>query len=175
MGKVKSMPIVVLVTTPNREVAEKIARKLVETRLAACINIVDGIKSMYWWKGRIEEDNEVLMIIKTRLDIFNDLVEEVKRNHVYEVPEVIALPVIIGYRDYINWLEKRVYNGAFHHVVPFCLGFSRLVGSSPTFTWYLLSTSSYILDPRPLYLSEQILERGQALQECCSLKTLIFP
>jgi len=106
MGKVKSMPIVVLVTTPNREVAEKIARKLVETRLAACINIVDGIKSMYWWKGRIEEDNEVLMIIKTRLDIFNDLVEEVKRNHVYEVPEVIALPVIIGYRDYINWLEE---------------------------------------------------------------------
>ena len=106
MDKVKSMPIVVLVTTPNREVAEKIARKLVETRLAACINIVDGIKSMYWWKGRIEEDNEVLMIIKTRLDIFNDLVEEVKRNHVYEVPEVIALPVIIGYRDYINWLEE---------------------------------------------------------------------
>lgn len=106
MGKVKSAPIVVLVTTPNREVAERIARKLVETRLAACINIIDSIKSMYWWKGRIEEDNEVLMIIKTRLDVFNDLVEEVKKNHVYEVPEVIALPVIIGYRDYINWLEK---------------------------------------------------------------------
>jgi len=106
MGKVKSVPIVVLVTTPNREVAERIARKLVETRLAACINIIDSIKSMYWWKGRIEEDNEVLMIIKTRLDVFNDLVEEVKKNHVYEVPEVIALPVIIGYRDYINWLEK---------------------------------------------------------------------
>ena len=106
MGKVKSVPIVVLVTTPNREVAERIARKLVETRLAACINIIDSIKSMYWWKGRIEEDNEVLMIIKTRLDVFNDLVEEVKKNHVYEVPEVIALPVIIGYRDYIDWLEK---------------------------------------------------------------------
>ena len=106
MGKVKSAPIVVLVTTPNREVAESIARRLVEARLAACINIVDGIKSMYWWKGRIEEGNEVLMIIKTRLDLFNELVEKVKKNHVYEVPEVIALPVIIGYRDYINWLEE---------------------------------------------------------------------
>ncbi len=106
MGKVRSAPIVVLVTTPNREVAERIARRLVEARLAACINIVDGIKSTYWWKGKIEEDNEVLMIIKTRLDLFNELVEEVKKNHVYEVPEVIALPIIIGYRDYIDWLEE---------------------------------------------------------------------
>ena len=106
MGKVRSAPIVVLVTTPNREVAERIARRLVEARLAACINIVDGTKSMYWWKGKIEEDNEVLMIIKTRLDLFNELVEEVKKNHVYEVPEVIALPIIIGYRDYIDWLEE---------------------------------------------------------------------
>jgi len=106
MGKVRSAPIVVLVTTPNREVAERIARRLVEARLAACINIVGGIKSTYWWKGKIEEDNEVLMIIKTRLDLFNELVEEVKKNHVYEVPEVIALPIIIGYRDYIDWLEE---------------------------------------------------------------------
>ncbi len=106
MANVKSSPIVVFVTTPSKEVAEKLARILVEKRLAACINIVDGLKSIYWWKNKIEEDSEALMIIKTRLDLFNELVDEVKRNHPYTVPEVIALPIISGNKDYIEWLEE---------------------------------------------------------------------
>ncbi len=106
MVGVKSSPIVVLITTPGKDVAEKLARILVEKRLAACVNVVDGLKSIYWWKGKIEEDNEALMIVKTRLDLFNELVSEVKKHHPYTVPEVIALPIISGNKDYIEWLEE---------------------------------------------------------------------
>ncbi len=105
------LPLVVLVTVPNREVAEKIAKALVEARLAACVNIVDELKSIYWWQGKIEEDNELLLIIKTRMEVFEELVLKIRELHPYTVPEIIGLPIIAGSKDYIDWLKNEVKRG----------------------------------------------------------------
>ncbi len=99
--------LVVLVTAP-RDKAREIARRLVEERLAACVNIVDEVHSIYWWQGRVEEDKESLLIVKTRADALQALVEGVRRIHPYQVPEVIALPIIAGLEDYLDWLENEV-------------------------------------------------------------------
>lgn len=102
------LPMVVFVTVPNREIAEKIAKALIESRLAACVNIIDGLKSIYWWKGKIEEDDELLLIIKTRIEVFEELVLKIKELHPYTVPEIIGLPIIAGSKDYIDWLRNEV-------------------------------------------------------------------
>ncbi len=102
------LPMVVFVTVPNKETAEKIAKALVEARLAACVNIVDGLKSIYWWKEKIEEDNELLLIIKTRIEVFEELVLKIKELHPYTVPEIIGLPIIAGSKDYVDWLKNEV-------------------------------------------------------------------
>ncbi len=99
--------VVVFVTAP-KEKASEIARHLVEKRLAACVNIVGEVESIYWWQGRVEEDKESLLIIKTRLDALQRLMEEVRRIHPYQVPEVIAIPIIAGLEDYLEWLENEV-------------------------------------------------------------------
>ncbi len=100
--------IVVLVMTPSREEAEKIARRLLEEKLAACINIVGDVKSLFWWQGRIDEASEALMIIKTRLDLLEKLIETVRKLHSYTVPEIIALPIIAGHADYLKWIDESV-------------------------------------------------------------------
>ena len=105
------LPLVVFVTVPNKETAEKIARSLIEARLAACVNIVDGLKSVYWWQGKIEEDNELLLIIKTRIEVFEELVLKIRELHPYSVPEIIGLPIIAGSKDYIDWLRNEVRRG----------------------------------------------------------------
>lgn len=98
--------IVVYVTTTNEEEAVKIARALIEERLCACVNITKGIRSIYHWQGKVEDDSETLMIIKTRKSIFNILVDRVKSLHSYTVPEIIALPIIDGSEDYLKWLSE---------------------------------------------------------------------
>jgi periplasmic divalent cation tolerance protein len=98
--------IVVYITAPNEEEAAKIAKALVEERLAGCINIVRGIRSIYSWQGRIEDDSEVLMIAKTQRHLFESLKKRVKELHSYTVPEIIAMPVIEGSEDYLNWLKE---------------------------------------------------------------------
>ncbi len=105
------LPLVVFVTVPNKETAEKIAKSLIEARLAACVNIVDGLKSVYWWQGKIEEDNELLLIIKTRIEVFEELVLKIRELHPYSVPEIIGLPIIAGSKDYIDWLRNEVRRG----------------------------------------------------------------
>ncbi len=100
--------IVVLVTTSSREEAEKIAQALIKERLAACINIIDGIKSIYWWKGKIEESKEALMIIKSKINVLGHLIKCVKELHSYTVPEIIALPIISGNSDYLKWIDENV-------------------------------------------------------------------
>jgi len=100
--------ITVLVTASRREEAEKIARKLLDERVAACINIVEGVRSLFWWQGKIDEASEVLMIIKTRLDLFEKVIEYVKMLHSYTVPEVIALPIIAGNAEYLKWIDEVV-------------------------------------------------------------------
>jgi len=98
--------IVVLITAPGEEPAVAIARALVETRLAACANLIRGVRSIYSWKGNIEDDTEVLMIVKTRKKLFDSLKSKIKELHSYEVPEIIALPIIAGSDDYLKWLRE---------------------------------------------------------------------
>lgn len=97
--------IVVYITAPGEDAAAKIARSLVEEKLVACVNIVRGLRSIYAWQGKIEDEAEVLMICKTRKELFEPLQKRVKELHTYTVPEIIALPVIAGSADYLGWLH----------------------------------------------------------------------
>jgi periplasmic divalent cation tolerance protein len=98
--------LVVYITAPNEEEGAKIARTLVEERLAGCVNIVRPIRSIYRWQENIEDDTEVLMIVKTQKKLFTSLNSRVKELHSYTVPEVIAVPVVDGSEDYLKWLEE---------------------------------------------------------------------
>nr|XP_023023663.1 protein CutA homolog [Leptinotarsa decemlineata] len=99
---------VAYVTAPNEEVAKKIAHGLVEKKLAACVNIVPKITSIYEWEGKINEDSEVLMMIKTRTNKVNDLTDFVKAHHPYTVCEVISVPIQNGNSDYLKWINDVV-------------------------------------------------------------------
>lgn len=98
--------IVVYVTVPNKEAGKKLAASIVKERLAACVNRVPGIESVYEWKGEIQTDSEELLIIKTRESLLGALTEHVKANHEYEVPEVIAMPITGGNAQYLEWLKN---------------------------------------------------------------------
>lgn len=97
--------LVVLVTAPTAERAAEMARTLVEERLAACGNVVPGIRSIYRWEGEVQDDEEVLLVLKTTRERFEALRERVLALHPYEVPEVLALPVEAGSEKYLAWLE----------------------------------------------------------------------
>jgi len=97
---------VVLVTASSMEEADKIARAIVGERLAACVNILGGVKSYFWWEEKIDEAQEILLVIKSEENRIPRLIERVKNLHSYSVPEVIALPVAEGNPDYLKWLEK---------------------------------------------------------------------
>jgi len=96
--------IVVYVTAPETEAAA-LARTLVEERLAACVNLVPGIRSFYRWQGKIEDDPEILCIIKTRAGLFDTLRDRVRELHPYEVEEIIAMPIIAGNQPYLDWIR----------------------------------------------------------------------
>ena len=100
--------VVVLITTPSKEEAERIARDLLSKKLAACVNIVSDVKSLFWWEEKIDEANECLLVIKTRLDQMEELIESVKRIHSYTVPEIIALPIITGNTRYLEWINQTI-------------------------------------------------------------------
>jgi periplasmic divalent cation tolerance protein len=97
--------IIVLITAPNEEEAEKIAHEAVKAGLAGCANIVRDIRSIYRWQGKVEDGSEVLMVVKTKKTLFDDLAKKVKEFHSYTVPEIIALPILAGSADYLNWLR----------------------------------------------------------------------
>jgi periplasmic divalent cation tolerance protein len=98
--------IVIFITAPKEREAEKIARTLVEARLAGCVNIMKNIRSIYSWKGRVEDEKEVLLIVKTKKNLFRSLEKKVKELHSYSVPEIIAVPIMKGSRDYLRWLKE---------------------------------------------------------------------
>ncbi|CUS92897.1 divalent cation tolerance protein [Candidatus Kryptobacter tengchongensis] len=100
--------IVVLITTPNVIEARKISKTLVEEKLAACCNVIEKVNSIYFWQNNIEDDFESLIIIKTRKDVFPELVKRVKELHKYTVPEIIAIPIIEGSDSYLNWIDETV-------------------------------------------------------------------
>ena len=96
--------IVVLSTCATGEEAEKLARLLVEQRLAACVNVIPGIRSYYRWKGAGEADGECLLIMKSSRDLFGSLTAALEKAHSYEVPEALAIPIVDGAANYLNWL-----------------------------------------------------------------------
>ena len=98
----------VYVTAATREEAEHIARTVVGERLAACANVLGDIRSFYWWKGDLAEDSEVSLLLKTRDDRVEALVEKVKEIHSYECPCVVTLPLREGSADYLSWLDAEV-------------------------------------------------------------------
>jgi len=98
--------IVVLITTGSLEEAQKIASALLEQRKAACANIVPQVNSRFWWQGELDSADESLLIIKTRASILDDVISIVKQNHSYEVAEVIALPIVGGNPDYLDWMAE---------------------------------------------------------------------
>jgi periplasmic divalent cation tolerance protein len=100
--------IVVLTTCESEQQAQALARGLIEQRLAACVNILPGARSVYRWKDKIEDAAEFVLIIKSRRDIFIKLREAIAHLHSYEIPEVIALPVVDGSDAYLNWLDREV-------------------------------------------------------------------
>lgn len=102
----------VLITCPDREVAERIARALLEERLAACVNITGPLLSLFWWEGRIDRAEEFLLLVKTRTSLLERLIARVRELHPYEVPEVVALPIIGGSEDYLAWLGEETRSGA---------------------------------------------------------------
>ena len=98
--------IIVFITIDSPETAQKLADKLLTARKAACVSIISKVSSQYWWQGKIEKADEVMLVVKTRAILLNELITLVKQNHPYTVPEIIALPVIGGNPDYLTWLEK---------------------------------------------------------------------
>jgi periplasmic divalent cation tolerance protein len=100
--------IVVLTTCESEEQAQRIARSLVEKRLAACVNILPKARSVYHWKGAIEEAQELILLIKSRRDIFETLRAELLKMHSYEVPEAIALSVVDGSHAYLAWIDREL-------------------------------------------------------------------
>jgi periplasmic divalent cation tolerance protein len=97
--------VVVLITSATPEEAGTIATALVNEHLAACVNIIPGVRSFFFWEGRTQEAAETLMVCKSRLPLMEQLVDRVKSLHSYSVPEVIALPVIAGLDSYLSWIR----------------------------------------------------------------------
>ncbi len=100
--------IVVFSACDSEEEAARLARHLVETHLAACVNIVPGARSFYRWKGAIEDTPEWLLIIKSRRDLFSALRTEIAKMHSYEVPEMLAIPVVEGAENYLVWMDREL-------------------------------------------------------------------
>ncbi|XP_062702139.1 divalent-cation tolerance protein CutA isoform X3 [Aedes albopictus] len=96
------------VTTPNANSAKELARKLIEHKLAACVNIIPGLTSIYQWEGKMNEDQEILLMIKTRTSRVDELSKFVRENHPYSVAEVITVPIENGNPPYLDWLSKTV-------------------------------------------------------------------
>jgi periplasmic divalent cation tolerance protein len=96
--------LLVLSTCPSMEAAESMARALVEASLAACVNVAPGLKSIYCWNGSLQSDEEALMLIKTTTERFPALRERLVELHPYEVPEVVALPIVDGHDAYLRWI-----------------------------------------------------------------------
>lgn len=103
-----SEPLVVLCTVPNAPVAETLASALVEARLAACVNVIGGVVSVYRWEGAVQRDDELMLVVKTTREAFAELEARIHALHPYEVPEVIALSIEAGSERYLRWLDAQV-------------------------------------------------------------------
>jgi len=102
---------VVLCSVPNEAAGEAIARALLEERLAACVNMLPGVRSLYRWQGKIEDDRELLLVIKTASDRYSELEQRIRALHPYQVCEVLALDVAEGSQPYLDWLRGETTKG----------------------------------------------------------------
>ena len=102
----EKMHIVIFITASNKQEAGKIASALIEKKLAACVNIVEKVESVFWWQGKVDRSGEALMVAKSKKDKFNKIVKLVKSLHSYEVPEIIALPIVAGEKSYLAWINE---------------------------------------------------------------------
>jgi periplasmic divalent cation tolerance protein len=100
--------VIVFSTCASREEGKRIARELVTERLAACVNVIDGIVSIYQWQEHVHESDEVMLVMKSRRDLLPRLNERLATMHSYEVPEAIAIPVVDGLPAYLEWLEREL-------------------------------------------------------------------
>jgi len=100
--------VVIFITTGTHEEANQLAEVLLKQRKAACINIVPGVGSRFWWEGQLHSDQESLLIVKAKASLLDEIVGLVKEVHSYDVPEVIALPIIGGNPDYLEWIGKEL-------------------------------------------------------------------
>jgi periplasmic divalent cation tolerance protein len=100
--------IVVYITARDSEEAEKIARQLLKRRQAACANIVPGVSSHFWWQNRLDSAQECLLVAKTKDTLLPDIVKSVRKIHSYGVPEIIALPIVGGSQEYLDWIDSEV-------------------------------------------------------------------
>ena len=101
-----SKPIVIFITTPNNQEAEAITRILLEEKLVACSNIIPGIQSIFYWKEKLCKEDEVLLILKSFQSLLHKIIKRVKILHSYEVPEIIAMPIVGGDEKYISWMKN---------------------------------------------------------------------
>ena len=104
--------IVVLVTAGSTAEGDRLARALVEERFAACVNRIQSIRSVYRWQGKVEENEEELLIIKSTRNLFAGLERRVRELHSYSVPEIVALPIVEGSQGYLEWLREQLSSGA---------------------------------------------------------------
>lgn len=103
--------IVILITTSSEEESHKIAVLLLRQRKAACVNIIPKVDSIFRWQGKLDSAQESLLVVKTQASLLSEIVDVVKTAHSYEVPEIIALPIIGGNESYLNWIDKEVREG----------------------------------------------------------------
>ncbi len=97
--------VVIFCTVPNKDEAKKISEALLKEKLAACVSTVDKVSSMFLWNEELCKENELLLIIKTKKELFDKIEAVIKAFHSYNVPEIIALPIIVGSQDYLGWIE----------------------------------------------------------------------
>jgi periplasmic divalent cation tolerance protein len=102
------MHIVILITCANKKEAGEICGQLIRKKLVACVNIVDAVESVFWWEGKVDKAKEVLLIAKSKKTKLAKIASLVKSIHSYDVPEIIALPVVGGYKPYLDWIDESV-------------------------------------------------------------------
>lgn len=100
--------IVVFITAKDTEEAERIAQTLLKQRQAACVNILPQVNSHFWWNNKLDSSQENLLVVKTKDSLLPDIIKSVKKIHSYEVPEIIAMPIVGGNQDYLGWIEHEV-------------------------------------------------------------------
>ncbi|MBN1135967.1 MAG: divalent-cation tolerance protein CutA [Anaerolineae bacterium] len=103
--------LVVLMTAGSREEADRIASALVGEMLAACVNVLPGVTSVYHWEGQVQRDQEWLLVAKSTREVLDDLVRCVQALHSYDLPEIVALPVVGGSEAYLRWIDSEVHGG----------------------------------------------------------------